>query len=94
MVAFSTQPGLFDDGALTQSGEREAARVRMLETIDALLAAAVPPWTDEMGVILRDGAFQRAMRLVPEDEAQALWTAYNAEMERLYAIWAAAAPPA
>ena len=88
MVAFSTQPGLFDDGALTQSAERAAARVRMREMIDGLRAAVAPPWTDEMGVILRDGAFQRAMRLMPEDEAQALWADYNAEMERLYAIWA------
>ena len=88
MNAVSTQPGLFDDSALTQSAERAAARARMREAIDALRAAAAPPWTDEMGVILRDGAFQRAMRLMPEDEAQALWADYNAEMERLYAIWA------
>lgn len=56
--------------------------------IDRLSATDVPPWTDQMGVILDDGAFQRAMRLVPELEARALWAEFDAQMERLYAIWA------
>ena len=88
MTAFSAQPGLFDDSALVQSAESAAARVRMQDMIDGLREAAVPPWTDEMGVILRDGAFQRAMRLVPDGEAQSFWAAFNVQMERLYAIWA------
>ncbi len=36
-----------------------------------------------------DGAFQRAMRLVPPEEAQALWGEFDAHMERVYAVWAA-----
>jgi hypothetical protein len=55
-----------------------------------LRATSVPYWRDEAAVILDDGAFQRAMRLVPHEEAQALWADFDAQMERLYAIWAAA----
>ncbi len=53
-----------------------------------LRATDVPPWTDQTGVILRDGAFKRAMRLVPGDEAAALWAEYDTQTERLYAVWA------
>jgi len=62
----------------------------MREMIERLKAASVPHWRDEAAVILDDGAFQRAMRLVPNDEAQSLWVEFDAQMERLYAIWAAA----
>lgn len=58
--------------------------------IERLKATSVPNWRDEAGVILDDGAFQRAMRLVPREEAQALWADFDAQMERLYAIWAGA----
>ena len=59
----------------------------MREMIDRLNAASVPPWKDQMGVILDDGAFRRAMRLVPTEEAQALWAEFDAHVERLCAIW-------
>ena len=57
--------------------------------IDRLKAASVPYWRDEAAVILDDGAFQRAMRLVPPEEAQALWADFDKEMQRLYATRAA-----
>jgi hypothetical protein len=44
----------------------------MRAIIDRLRVAATPPWTDEMGVILQDGAFKRLMRQVPADEAVTL----------------------
>ena len=67
----------------------------MAGMIERLKAASAPFWRDEAAVILDDGAFQRAMRLVPPDEAKALWADFDAQMERLYAIWAAAhaSPP-
>ena len=55
--------------------------------IERLKVAPAPPWKDDAGVILDDGAFRRAMRLVPTEEAQASWAEFDAEMERLYAIW-------
>ena len=56
--------------------------------IDRLVGESLPPWKDQMGVILDDGAFQRAMQHVPMDEAKVLWAEFDAQMERLYAIWA------
>ena len=86
------QPGLFDTDAGTGPGTGEAdaafARGRMREAIGRLRGASVPPWRDEAGVILEDGAFRRAMRMVPAAEAEALWAEYDREMERLYAVWA------
>lgn len=61
----------------------------MQDMIERLRAASLPYWRDEAAVILDDGAFQRAMRLVPPEEAQSLWAEFDAQMERLYAIWAA-----
>lgn len=92
MNASSRQPGLFDTDGGPGHAEAEAARARMREMIDQLVAATAPPWTDQMGVILRDGSFKRAMRLVPADEADALWAEYDAQMERLHAIWVEAKP--
>jgi len=63
--------------------------MRMRAMIDRLKAASVPYWRDEAAVILDDGAFQRAMRLVPPEEAQALWADFDKEMQRLYAMRAA-----
>lgn len=92
MSASSAQPGLFDSAGFAEHGQAASARVRMREMIERLKAADVPPWQDQVGAILDDGAFQRAMRLVPAEEARALWAEFDAQMERLYAIWLAAAP--
>lgn len=89
MSAASRQPGLFDPAPETDPEQEASARARMRAMIERLRAADMAPWKDEMGVILDDGAFQRAMRLVPEAEARALWVEFDAQMERLYAIWAA-----
>jgi hypothetical protein len=86
----ASQRSFFDADRIVDDQQAVAARVRMREMIDRLKATSVPYWRDETGVILDDGAFQRAMRLVPPDEAQALWVEFDAQMERLYAIWAAA----
>jgi hypothetical protein len=81
--ACSTQTGSL------MTSKPTAARTRMRAMIERLKAASVPYWRDEAAVILDDGAFQRAMRLVPNDEAQSLWVEFDAQMERVYAIWAA-----
>jgi hypothetical protein len=88
MSNLSRQANLFDQAPGSDEAEAAAARARMRETIARLTAAAAPPWTDETGVFLLDGAFKRAMRLVPADEAEALWAEFDAHMERLYAVWA------
>jgi hypothetical protein len=83
----ASQPDLFDVISLVEEPETAFARARMLEMIARLKAATEPHWQDEMDVILDDGAFKRAMRLVPVEEAQTLWADFDAQTERLYAVW-------
>jgi len=89
----ASQPNLFDVDRIADDQQAAAARVRMRKMIERLKATSVPYWRDEAAVILDDGAFQRAMRLVPREEAQALWADFDAQMQRLYVIWAAACVP-
>ena len=85
----ASQPSLFDADPLEEDQQAaSAARLRMTEMIARLKAASEPYWRDEAGVILDDGAFRRAMRHVPAEEAQAFWVEFDVQMERLYAIWA------
>jgi hypothetical protein len=58
---------------------------------EGLMAGAPGHGTHEFGELVASpgGAFQRAMRLVPPEEAQALWADFDAQMERLYAVWVA-----
>jgi hypothetical protein len=86
----ASQSSLFDAGGFVDNQQAASARTRMRAMIERLRATSVPCWRDEAAVILDDGAFQRAMRLVPPEEAQALWAEFDAQMERLYARWAAA----
>ena len=94
MSNHSAQPALFDLDQVSDVSQAASARERMQGMIARLAGAEVPPWKDQMGVILDDGAFQRAMRLVPDAEAQALWLQFDAQMERLYAVWAEGELPA
>ena len=89
-MSTDSQLALFDTRAAENATQAAAARTRMRDMIERLRAATAPPWRDQSAVILDDGAFQRAMRLVPTAEAQALWVEFDAETERLYAVWAAA----
>ena len=86
MDLFSSQPSLFDPGQGANPAQAASARARMRTMIDRLSAASVPPWKDQMAVILDEGVFQRAMRLVPENEARSLWAEFDAQVERLCAI--------
>lgn len=92
MMASPAQPGLFDSPKFADDAEAASARTRMREMIDRLRTAGTPPWKDEMAVILEDGSFKRAMRLVPEQEARALWAEFDALKERLYATWVESRP--
>lgn len=92
MNAPSRQLGLFDTDQGHDHAEAEAARARMREMIDQLRTATVAPWVSQIDVILCDGVFRRAMRLVPTDEANVLWAEYDVQMERLYAIWVQTEP--
>jgi hypothetical protein len=87
MPSPAAQPSLFDTAPQSDASHAATARARMLEMIERLRTATAPPWKDNMAAILDDGAFQRAMHYVPEGEARALWAEYDAQAERLYAVF-------
>lgn len=86
------RPRIFDFDALADKVWAESEHARAREMINRLRATSVPPWKNQMAIILDDGAFQRAMRLVPVEEAQALWGEFDAHIKRLNAIWVEANP--
>ena len=92
MSTLSRQANLFEIAPRYDDAQIASARQRMRDMIDRLRATDTPPWKDQMGVILDDGTFQRAMRLVPDAEAQSLWSEFDAEMERLASILAEQSP--
>lgn len=81
------QPSLFDAEASVDHQQAASARMRMRAMIERLQAASVPYWRDDTAAILEAGVFQRAMRLVPPQEAQVLWADFEKEVQRLYAVW-------
>jgi hypothetical protein len=87
MTASHAQPSLFDSDQFVDREQAEFARARMRGAIDLLAATSYPPWKDQMAVILEEGSFRRAMRLVPDDEAQRLWSEFDRQMDRLCAMW-------
>jgi hypothetical protein len=90
MKTVSGQAGLFDVGPVVDPAEAAHARARMRAMIDRLRSGVMPGWKDQMGPILDDGAFKRAMASVPMAEAEALWAEYDALMDGAYAVWAEA----
>lgn len=75
------------DDAPTPDTAPNAARIRMCTLIGKLAKATTPPWQSETEIILDEGGFQRAMRLIPADESRELWDRYDQEMDRLYTMW-------
>ncbi len=81
------QPDLFDSGPSADAARTAEARALMRRMIDALSTAVAPPWKTEMSIYLEGGEFQRAMWLVPPDEAAALWAEYDAYAKPLFEAW-------
>jgi hypothetical protein len=86
-MARSAQLDLFAASAGANSAEAEAALARMRGMVECLRAATEPPWKDYMASLLECGAFQRAMHLVPAEQAQPLWLAFDSDVRRLWAVW-------
>ena len=76
----------FDEASAADTAPN-AARIRMFTLIGKLAKATTPPWQSETEIILDEGGFQRAMRLVPAEESRELWDRYDQEMDRLYTMW-------
>lgn len=83
------QPDLFAPSS--QAAERPSdevaavIRARLRATLALVRSAETMPWPDMLSVIREDNAFRFGKDALPPDEAAALWDAFNAEMDRLYA---------
>ena len=61
-------------------------RARLHRMLDLVREAETMPWDDLLTIIHEDNAFRLLKDVLPKDEGDALWTAFDAEMGRLYAI--------
>lgn len=92
----SAQFGLFDDDSAVRPARRHefvadaafVARIRaeLEATLATVSAAERLPWPDLTQMTLAELRFRSIVRYLPELEAAALLAAFDAEMDRLYAI--------
>jgi len=69
------------------SGEIVAlVRERLHATLALVKSAKAMPWPDQLAIIREDNAFRFGKDVLPPAEGAALWAAFDAEMDRLYAI--------
>lgn len=86
------QPDLFgtpshpDAGGLDAPSGEIVALVRTRLHAALVQGAAALPWPDQLSVIREDNAFRYAKGLLPPEEGEALWAAFDQEMDRLYAV--------
>ena len=65
---------------------RGLVRTRLHATLALVKAAETMPWTDQLAIIREDNGFRYAKGLLPKAEGDALWAAFDVEMDRLYAV--------
>lgn len=91
------QQDLFGTAARTpeQPSEEIVAlvRQRLHATLALVKAAEAMPWHDQLTIIREDNAFRFGKDVLPREEGAALWAAFDAEMNRLYAIMNGGADP-
>ena len=63
-----------------------AIRTRLHATLALVRSATAMPWPDTLAMIREDNAFRFGKDALPPEEGAALWAAFDAEMNRLYAI--------
>jgi hypothetical protein len=86
------QPDLFSirTAAPAEEGPGEEivalVRARLLATLALVERADRMPWGDVLAIVREDNAFRFGKDLLPAEEGRALWAAFDAHMERLYAI--------
>ena len=61
-------------------------RARLHAALALVRDAPVMPWTDMLSIIREDNAFRTGKDLLPPEEGAALWTEFDQEMDRLYAV--------
>lgn len=61
-------------------------RARLRATLELVSRAETMPWGDVLAIVREDNAFRFGKDLLPADEGAALWAAFDAHMDRLYAV--------
>ena len=64
----------------------QIVRARLHATLALVKSAQIMPWEDQLSIIREDNAFRFSKDVLPSAEGAALWTEFNKEMDRLYAI--------
>ena len=87
------QPDLFairQDAAPVEDGPGEEVvamvRARLVAVLDLVSRAETMPWGDVLAIVREDNAFRFGKDLLPAEEGAALWAAFDAHMDRLYAV--------
>ena len=65
-------------------------RARMQAMVAKVTAAERMPWPDRLAIAIVENEFRANMRLLPPDEAAALWADFDRELDRLFDVEAAA----
>lgn len=61
-------------------------RARLMATLALVERAETMPWGDGLAIVREHNAFRFGKDLLPAAEGAALWAAFDAHMERLYAV--------
>lgn len=61
-------------------------RSQLRETLELVQSADRMPWEGQLDIIRADNAFRYGKEALPPHEAAELWSAFNREMDRLYAL--------
>ena len=89
----SKQPDLFEAFAPEEPPPDpvyvEKVRQRLNDMLATARAAERFPWKDQLACVMDDNHFRWSSKVLPPDEGPALYAAYDAELDRLYAIWTA-----
>ena len=64
----------------------QIVRARLHAALALVKSAQIMPWEDQLSIIREDNAFRFSKDVLPPAEGAALWTEFNKEMDRLYAI--------
>jgi len=64
----------------------DGVRAHLHQRLALVKAAEATPWTDMLTIIEEDNGVRFKKDLLPPEEGEALWAAFDVEMDRLYAI--------
>ncbi len=64
----------------------EMVRARLHRLLALVRGAESMPWADLLQAVHADNSFRNGYKMLPPEEGEPLWRAFDAELDRLYAI--------